>query len=113
MVIESQQCRAKAKATGERCRRQALMGATVCIVHGGAAPQVKAKARERVQALVHPAITRLSSLLESDDERIALAAVRVVLDRSTDELGDPLSAPLPSPAQVAEWIQQLEDGQNG
>ena len=43
------QCKATAKGTGERCRRAPLAGGTVCRTHGGAAPQVKAKAaRERV-----------------------------------------------------------------
>ena len=43
------QCKATAKGTGERCRRAPIAGGTVCRTHGGAAPQVKAKAaRERV-----------------------------------------------------------------
>lgn len=44
------QCIAKAKGTGERCRRSPIAGGTVCRVHGGAAPAVKAKALQR-QAL--------------------------------------------------------------
>jgi hypothetical protein len=34
--------------SGRRCRRSAVRGATVCPVHGGAAPQVKAAAARRV-----------------------------------------------------------------
>lgn len=45
----SQQCTATSKATGHRCRRQ-VVGAAVCIVHGGRAPQVAAKREERVVA---------------------------------------------------------------
>lgn len=41
-------CVAKTKA-GERCRRHAVTGATVCAVHGGSAPQVKAHAAVRAE----------------------------------------------------------------
>ncbi|BCW62469.1 HGGxSTG domain-containing protein [Arthrobacter sp. StoSoilB22] len=43
------QCVAKAKGTGERCRRPPIAGATVCRVHGGAAPAVKMAAARRAQ----------------------------------------------------------------
>jgi hypothetical protein len=38
------QCSANAKSTGKRCTRPAIWGGKVCPVHGGAAPQVKARA---------------------------------------------------------------------
>lgn len=41
-------CVAKTKGTGEQCRRFAIAGATVCRAHGGGAPQVRERARERV-----------------------------------------------------------------
>jgi hypothetical protein len=41
------QCSAKAKGTGERCRRPPIAGGTVCRVHGGAAGSVKAAAAKR------------------------------------------------------------------
>lgn len=41
-------CVATAKATGAGCRRDAIAGGTVCVVHGGRAPQVKAAAARRV-----------------------------------------------------------------
>jgi len=76
------QCKAKAKSTGKPCRRNAIAGGTVCRVHGGAAPQVQRKARERLKTLVHPAIDRLEKTI-GDDENLtqALAAARDVLDR--------------------------------
>ena len=42
------QCTSKAKGTGTRCKRSPVPGAEVCVVHGGAAPQVRAKAAERL-----------------------------------------------------------------
>ena len=55
-------CTATAKATGARCRRSPVAGATVCVVHGGAAPQVKAAAKERLAA---GAATRLGLPVET------------------------------------------------
>lgn len=47
-VFSLAQCAAKAKSTKRQCGRSALAGATVCSVHGGSAPQVKAAAARRV-----------------------------------------------------------------
>jgi hypothetical protein len=44
------QCKATAKGSGERCRRAPIAGGSVCRVHGGAAPQVKAKAERELAA---------------------------------------------------------------
>jgi hypothetical protein len=45
---EDRQCIATSKASGVRCKRRAIPGGMVCSKHGGSAPQVKAKAQERV-----------------------------------------------------------------
>ena len=47
--IPRQTCTALAKSTGRRCRSNPIKGGTVCIKHGGAAPQVRAKANRRLQ----------------------------------------------------------------
>jgi hypothetical protein len=41
-------CTAKAKSTGERCGKPPVPGATTCRIHGGAAPQVRRAAEERI-----------------------------------------------------------------
>jgi hypothetical protein len=74
-------CRGHTRA-GKECRRDAMLGGFVCRVHGGAAPQVKNKARDRLAALVHPAIGRLAKLIDADSHAVALGAVRDVLDRA-------------------------------
>lgn len=53
-------CIATAKRTGNRCTRDAIVGATVCWVHGGAAPQVQAAAKRR--AALGEALAELASL---------------------------------------------------
>lgn len=41
-------CTAKAKQTGNRCRRRPSPGASVCTIHGSGAPQVQRKAAARL-----------------------------------------------------------------
>ncbi len=41
-------CKARSKGSGEQCKRSPVAGADVCLAHGGAAPQVRAKAAERL-----------------------------------------------------------------
>lgn len=45
---DERRCTAKANRTGERCELWAMQGTTVCQIHGGRAPQVKAAARRRL-----------------------------------------------------------------
>lgn len=47
-LVNVEQCSATARTTKKRCGRPAIPGGKVCRVHGGAAPQVKAKAAERI-----------------------------------------------------------------
>lgn len=46
---DDRRCTATAKGSGERCKRLPIPGGTVCVMHGGRAPQVQAAAEERVQ----------------------------------------------------------------
>ena len=75
-------CRATNRS-GNPCRQTAIPGGTVCVYHGGAAPQVKAAAERRLLAAVDPAITALVELLEGaerDSDR--LRAITLILDRA-------------------------------
>ena len=79
-----QQCTAKSKRSGERCKRAAKPGGNVCHTHGGAAPQVEAANHRRILAeLIGPALARLTRLIEDDavPASVAYQAVRDVLDR--------------------------------
>ena len=54
------QCTGWVVKAGRRCRRSAIKGGTVCMSHGGAAPQVRAAARRRLElALVDAAMAGL------------------------------------------------------
>jgi hypothetical protein len=59
-----------------------MRGCNVCRSHGGAAPQVKRRAEERLAALVDPAIAELRKLLRSNSPAVVLGAVKDILDRN-------------------------------
>lgn len=87
-------CTAKSKQSGQRCKNWAINGGTVCRKHGGGAPQVKDKAKERVvmdrigQELARrdiPAVDPLEALLrEVGRSFIVVEALADMLDRLKD-----------------------------
>ena len=61
----------------------------MCVKHGGGAPQVKAKALQRLIALQSPAIDRLAKLINQETfPTVAYAASRDVLDRTIGKPGE-------------------------
>jgi hypothetical protein len=80
---DAPRCTATAKGSRQRCKRRPIPGGTVCVKHGGGAPQVKAKAMDRLLAIQFPAIARLAELVaQKEYPSTAYAAVRDVLDRT-------------------------------
>jgi len=78
-------CTAKAKSTQTRCKNPPIPGGTVCRIHGGSAPQVRATAARRVlEALVGPALVELRRLLDdvTVPPHVKLGAVKDILDRT-------------------------------
>src|SRR5580692_7897949 len=78
------QCTAKSKRSGKQCTRHAILGGNVCIMHGGAAPQVKQSAALRLQALVPRAFGVIEDNMKDRDKNPAVAqrAAEDVLDRA-------------------------------
>lgn len=76
-------CTATSKATGKRCARRPVPGATVCRVHGGAAPQVQRRAALRLLELVDPAIATLArEMAQADKSADRQRAANSILDRA-------------------------------
>ncbi len=76
------QCTAHSSRTGKRCEKPPIAGGTVCRTHGAAAPQVREAARQRYEALEHPAVDRMGKLIAQEEfPTVAFSASRDVLDR--------------------------------
>lgn len=80
--MEGRKCSAKARS-GKRCKRWAIVGGKVCPMHGGKAPQVVRSARERLTALVDPALTVLEERLrDAKEPAMQIAVAKDLLDRA-------------------------------
>jgi hypothetical protein len=87
-------CTATSKTTGERCGRAPIVGGFVCPIHGGKIPAVQKSARERLLAMVDPALDALLRFLrqsppcevcgrsDADRDPVVLRAAQMVLDRT-------------------------------
>jgi hypothetical protein len=70
--MDGPRCAATAKGSGARCKRRPIPGGSVCVKHGGAAPQVRRKAAERLADLIDPqrALREAASLAYSNVQEI-------------------------------------------
>lgn len=64
--LPTQQCSAKSKQSGERCKQRVQFGFNVCKFHGGASPQAIASAKARLKEMQPKAILCLEDILNID-----------------------------------------------
>ena len=72
---EGVRCTGHSSRTGAPCKNFPIHGGTVCVTHGGRAPQVKAKARERLLDMIDP------DRVFREMARIAFADPSLVFDK--------------------------------
>ncbi len=81
--VRAKRCKAKNR-NGSQCQRAAITGAVVCYTHGGAAPQVKQKARARIENESDSLARALIDIAR--DEKVSNAvrvkAINSLLDRA-------------------------------
>ena len=65
---ECRRCKGHSSRTGEPCKLPPLRGMQVCRSHGGAAPQVKAKARQRIEAAADRMARELLRMLKAQGD---------------------------------------------
>lgn len=72
------------RTNGQPCSNFAITGANVCRTHGGAAPQVRAKAQVRILMASDLAASKLIEMMQSPKvaDNIKLAAAKDLLDRA-------------------------------
>lgn len=70
--------------SGNPCKKPPIKGSNVCRTHGGAAPQVRAKAQVRLLMSADAAAAKLIEMIHSKkiDDRTKLLAVKDLLDRA-------------------------------
>lgn len=95
-LLDGRQCTARSKRSGERCRRAAVLGGTVCSMHGGKAPQVAAAAEGRViAAAADEAVRRLWVGLDDappvKDPVASMERMAGALQQLVDEAGSRVS----------------------
>ncbi len=66
------QCTAMSKHTGTQCRRMAMRGLRVCVVHGGATKAARTKAAERISAATGYAADMLVEFMANPDVDVNL-----------------------------------------
>lgn len=112
-VVRPRQCTARSRRTGQRCRKTAIPGGTVCTMHGGRAIQVRRKADLRLAQLVEPALAQLARELVNTTTGTPMSRLRAlenILDRAGYPRGAVVSNAEEARAQLLERLRALAAG---
>ena len=90
---------------GNRCGKAPIAGGTVCRMHGGAAPQVIFKAKERLAALAPKAVLVLDALLGRDEfPTVQFQAARFIAEQEVGKAHESVSMEVTGEVTLAQKI---------
>jgi hypothetical protein len=103
------------RKNGDRCKNAARYGTNVCDFHGAKAPQVKRKARQRLEEAADRMACELLKMATDDSvaDSVKLAAIRDTLDRAGLAAKNAVEVELGPPKpyeQIFDRIMVLEGG---
>ncbi|MGV0578103.1 hypothetical protein ABQE57_05930 [Mycolicibacterium elephantis] len=103
------------RKNGDQCKNAARYGTNVCDFHGAKAPQVKRKARQRIEEAADRMACELLKMATDDDvaDSVKLAAIRDALDRAGLSAKNAVEVEVgpPNPyEQIFDRIMVLEGG---
>lgn len=102
-------CKAKSKRSGKQCTNPPIRGGTVCRMHGGAAPQVRAKAEEQLRMardeLMEILLTIARDATQSASDR--LKAITWALERAGFKAG--LDLDIRGELKTKGYLEALKD----
>ncbi len=103
LLPEPEQCVARSKRSGARCKNPPLAGSVVCRMHGGSAPQVLRKSQERIVMAQDDAATLLTRWMQ--DPAVPFAERRkcaeALLNRGGNAPGQRLQIGIDAPPWLA------------
>lgn len=111
--MDTPRCTAKAKQTGERCKRRPIPGGRVCVMHGGAIPAVRAAAERRradaeATALLEEVMWNPDAAPVTDPVE-ALAALAGKAQHALDVLGAQVTANGVDGAAGLAWSRTMKE----
>jgi hypothetical protein len=103
---EPRRCTART-SSGAPCRRSPILGGTVCATHGGRAPQVQARARQRLLEASDPAAAALVKQLDAAEPQTVIRAACAILDRANLGRGERIELGAQLGVQPEQIVQVL------
>ena len=86
LAATTTQCTARSKQSGVQCKRRPIPGGQVCVMHGGKAPQVQAKALDNLRLARDSALEALNATLTEMGDQMDPRALLDIVVKLTDKV---------------------------